>query len=117
MKGLIIKPYWGEKILKGEKFWEIRSRGTAHRGHTEIIYSGSGHRYGSANLVSCEPLTREVFDRNIDMHLIYPHLFDITKYKNIYAWSFTEPKFHEQPIPYEHPQGAVIWVNIREENK
>ena len=33
-------------------------------------------------------------------------------YKNTYAWIISNAKKYEKPIPYKHPMGAVIWVNI-----
>ena len=112
MKGLIIKPYWGNKILKGEKIWEIRGTNTKHRGHTEIIYSGSGHVYGGANLVDSFKISRAIFETSRDKHQIEPWRFDLGRYKEIFAWVFEDAQLYRSPIPYTHPQGAVIWVNL-----
>jgi hypothetical protein len=27
-------------------------------------------------------------------------------------WQLSNVKKYEKPIPYKHPQGAVIWVNL-----
>lgn len=35
-------------------------------------------------------------------------------YKRTYAWVFDKPKIYNEPIPYKHPMGAVIWVNLSE---
>ncbi len=29
-----------------------------------------------------------------------------------YAWVMRAAKRLKQPVPYEHPQGAVIWVSL-----
>ncbi|MNW46847.1 ASCH domain protein [compost metagenome] len=112
MKGLIIKPYWADLILSGQKTWEIRGQNTNHRGHTEIIYSGTGHIYGSAELVESFRISEAMFEASRDEHQIEPWKFDISRYKEIYAWAFENPSFHDEPIPYKHPQGVVIWVNL-----
>jgi len=36
------------------------------------------------------------------------------KYKNPHAWVVAEQIRYKEPIPYVHPQGAVIWVNIND---
>lgn len=115
MKGLIIKPYWGNKILCGEKKWEIRGQNTKHRGNTEIIYSGSGHRFGSATLVDSIPITKTMFESSFDKHQIETWIFNVNHYKHLFAWVFESPQFHSVPMPYKHPQGAVIWVNLVED--
>ena len=33
-------------------------------------------------------------------------------YAKTSAWVLAKPKRYARPKPYEHPQGAVIWVNI-----
>jgi hypothetical protein len=55
MKGLIIKSPWIDKILAGEKTWEIRGSNTKIRGKISLIKSGSGMILGKADLVDCVP--------------------------------------------------------------
>jgi hypothetical protein len=52
-RGLIIMEPWAERILIGKKTWEIRGSKTHIRGKIDIIQSGTGHDYGTANLVDC----------------------------------------------------------------
>jgi hypothetical protein len=33
-------------------------------------------------------------------------------YKQPHAWELRDAVLFSQPIPYIHPQGAVIWVNL-----
>lgn len=108
MKGLIIKKHWGEKILKGEKLWEIRGSNTSYRGETQIIFSGTNLIYGTANLVDTKRMS------TLDLHFYFPkHLVtDEVSYLKPWAWIFEDAKFFDKPIPYTHPQGAVIWVNL-----
>ncbi|WP_245604640.1 hypothetical protein [Paucisalibacillus globulus] len=35
-------------------------------------------------------------------------------YKKTYAWVLANPRMYQEPIPYNHPMGAVIWVNLPE---
>jgi hypothetical protein len=112
MKGLIIRDPWIDLILDGLKTWEIRGNDTKHRGHTELIKSGTGMIHGSANLVSTKELSLINLYRNSDKHGIQD--CSVVKYTNIWAWIFENPVLYSEPIPYKHPQGAVIWVNLEE---
>lgn len=111
MDGLIIKTKWADLILTGQKTWEIRGSRTNKRGTIGIIKSGSGLIYGTVNLVGYLPLTMHAWDSNKDKHLV-PYA-DIN-YKTPYAWVLQNPIVYPEPIPYNHPQGAVIWVKLPE---
>lgn len=110
MKGLIIKSPWIDKILRGDKTWEIRGSNTSHRGKIGLIQSGTGLVIGTAELIATHRLAK------LDMYLHYekhqiPNYDEIT-YKHIWAWELTKPTRYMQPVEYKHPQGAVIWVNL-----
>ncbi|MNB81424.1 ASCH domain protein [compost metagenome] len=109
MKGLIIKPKWADLILSGVKTWEIRGSRTQQRGTIGIIKSRSGKVYGQVDLVECIPLTMYAWAENKDKHHV--EYADIDYYTP-YAWVLTNPIIYPEPIPYRHPQGAVIWVNL-----
>jgi hypothetical protein len=108
MKGLIIKDPWIDLILDGLKPWEIRGSNTSHRGHTELIKSTTGLRYGKGDLIGTKQLSP------LDMHYYFDkhHVTDEVSYPKIWAWIFENVLWHPEPIPYKHPQGAVIWVNL-----
>lgn len=110
MKGLVIKSPWIDLILNGQKTWEIRSRKTNVRGRIAIIQSGTGLVYGEAVLTDCIELTREMLERNVDRHKIDD--LSIVTYEHPCAWVVKDAQRYEKPVPYKHPQGAVVWVNI-----
>jgi hypothetical protein len=33
-------------------------------------------------------------------------------YRNTYAWVMDKAQQLPKPVPYHHPSGAVIWVNL-----
>jgi hypothetical protein len=114
MKGLIIKDPWITHILNGDKSWEIRGSRTKIRGKIGLIKSGTGHIYGTANLVDCQgPFTDLEFKQNRDKHLV-SDLGQVARYKKVYAWVLKDVQKLPEPIPYNHPRGAIIWVNIPE---
>lgn len=114
MKGLIIKSPWIEKILNGYKIWEVRGSSTNIRGKVSLIKSGTGTVLGTAHLVDCIPLTRALYETSFAEHHI-PSVYNSLPYRKPHAWVFEEAEWYENSIPYNHPQGAVIWVNLKEE--
>lgn len=112
MKGLIIKSPWIEKILNGQKTWEIRGSHTHIRGKVALIKSGTGLVYGTVDLVDSLLLERNLAKSMQEKHCISEEVFEKVSYKKVYAWVLENPVLFETPIPYKHPQGAVIWVNL-----
>lgn len=114
MYGLIIKKKWLEKILSGEKTLEIRGSKTAHIGERiALIESGSSQIKGFCVIRSVIALTEEKWETERDRHCVELSFEDLSKrYKKAYAWELTDVIACKQPVPYKHPQGAVIWVNL-----
>lgn len=110
-RAFIAKEHWGNLILDRKKLWEIRGTGTTVRGRVGVIFSGSGMIYGSVEIVSSSALMREDFERHNGLHRIQC-CFEELPYKNPHIWYLKEAIRFKEPIPYRHPQGAVIWVNL-----
>jgi hypothetical protein len=108
-KLLIIKKYWLDKIFDEGKVWEMRSTRTKITGVIGLVESGTGLIVGEVNLIGCS-------ERPVSKHkdLIKYHKVEdlelLDKWK--WAWLLNGAKRYEEPIPYEHPQGAVIWVDL-----
>lgn len=113
LKGLVIKPHWADLILDGTKTWEIRGSATKHRGPIYIIKSGTGKIYGAADLVDCIPLhgpnDHELIINSRDKHHVP---LGAVPYRKPWAWVIENAERFKEPFEYDHPQGAVIWVNI-----
>lgn len=114
MDALIVKPKWGELILKGFKEWEIRGSNTSHRGRHYLIYSGTNMVYGEFDITDSVPLTEQDFNDNTEKHRLPIECLwrsDLLKrYRKPHRWSISNPKLYDAPIHYIHPQGAVIWI-------
>jgi len=111
MKGLIIKKHWLDLVLSGQKPWEIRGSKTSVHGTICLIESGSGLIKGTVEVNSCiKPLSVETLKQTRYLHCIDD--LSIIKYKTPYAWQMNFPVRFDNPIPYKHPRGAVIWVNL-----
>jgi len=111
MKALVIKQPWIDLILDGKKTWEMRARKTKIRGRIGLIEQGTGLIVGHAEIVCCLKVNPNAqysdYLRNHcirDMNLIAKYPF---------AWVLQGATRYEEPIPYIHPRGAVVWVNIQ----
>jgi hypothetical protein len=112
MKGLIVKSPWIELILEGKKTWKIRGSNTKIRGPIALIKSGSGMVYGEVNLNDSKELTLKDYQVSNEFHRVQSESSQALPYKKTYAWVLENPRIYEKPIPYKHPMGAIIWVNL-----
>jgi hypothetical protein len=55
-------------------------------------------------------LTKEQLLKNKVKHKVKS--IDAISYKNIFAWIIKDSKRYSNPIPYKHPNGAIIWVKV-----
>lgn len=111
MNGLIIKEPWIDLIFEGEKTWEIRGTNTLIRGTIALIKSGTGCVFGTAELTSTKRLTINEFCASENKHRIKNLALP---YSKTYAWILENPLRFEDPIPYNQPMGAVIWVKLND---
>jgi hypothetical protein len=116
MDGLIIKSPYIEMILEGKKTWEIRGNKTTKRGKIALIKSGSKTVVGYCHLVDVVgPLTVAEYCSAEKLHR--GDCRDARRYglyyNKTYAWVLTDIKKLKKPIPYTHPNGAVIWVKLK----
>jgi predicted transcriptional regulator len=109
MTALLVKEPWATMIVNGDKTIEIRTRRTK-KINQEIFIAKSGSKtlIGKVTIVKCAPLTPELFDSLSEQH----KAGDIYPGKKIYGWFLSNPIKFDEPIPYTHPHGAQMWVNI-----
>jgi len=114
LHGLLIRKPHLDRILAGEKRWEIRGSATSRRGLIALIQSGSGTVVGTCELVDCVgPLTLEQLNANSalaglgQVHRLF--------YRRTFAWVLRHARRLAEPVPYVHPTGAVIWVRLAPE--
>jgi hypothetical protein len=120
-RGLLIRDPYISDILQGRKRWELRSFATRIRGPIGLIKSTSGHVFGECVLRECiGPLDLDVLLHSSE---IGPHdMGEIQRvgalpYANdghscTYAWVLEDVRLYPEPIPYRHPSGAVIFVDL-----
>ncbi|MDT3766147.1 ASCH domain-containing protein [Priestia filamentosa] len=114
MKGLLIKSPWIELIFQGKKTWEIRGSNTSIRGKIALIKSGTSHILGTVDVVDSKRLTLDKYEKSEQFHCISGNNKFQAPYKRIHAWVLENPQRFKEPVPYQHPQGAVIWVNLKD---
>lgn len=109
-KALIIRQPHVDNILDDLKSWEMRGNKTSVRGRIGIIEAGSGMIMGEVDLVdSLDPITPKEIQGTYDKHCVMD-MEKLIKWR--FPWVLENPVRYEKPVPYHHPQGAVIWVNL-----
>ncbi len=111
--GLIIRQPWLDRILEGQKTWEIRGTNTQIRGPIALIQSGLGRIVGLVHLVDVQRLSAEAFHAGVAHHTITDWAQHSLPYPTCYAWVLAHPIRLPQSIAYTHPRGAVRWVRFR----
>ena len=113
-KGLIIADPWIGYILNGTKTWEMRSSQASHRGWFGLIRKGTGAVYGVARLIDVgAPLSPDEMEASFDRHRIPERMIrsgEVAKW-NI-PWKLTDIRKLKTPVPYQHRNGAVTWVEL-----
>ena len=108
---LVVKKQWLDKILSGEKDWEIRSSNTSRRGWIHFAESRAGGKLlGRAQLVDSFELTKTEFTAQKIHHCVH-HLSEVP-YKRMFAWVLENAERFDKPFEYVHTPGAVIWVRV-----
>jgi hypothetical protein len=112
VKGLIIDEPWISLILAGEKTWEMRTRNIGVRGRIALIRKGSKAVAGVADLVDTVPqLSIDQVGGSTKRHCVpaaeIDADFQVGDRMGAGACSTAW-----RAVPYDHPAGAVIWVNL-----
>lgn len=115
-RGLLLRQPFADWIVAGRKTWEIRGSATKVRGRIAVIASGTGTVVGTCELcdvvgpLKLKDLRANAPKLNRRADQISGPLYygDRT-----HAWVLRGAKRLAKPVPYDHPQGAVIWVSLR----
>ena len=112
-QGLVIDEPWIGLILAGHKTWEMRSRATNKRGPIALIRKGSGQVVGTAILIdSLPPLEEADMAAAFDNHRIPQAMVRQDGYNWLTPWVLDRVRPLSRPVSYQHPSGAVTWVNL-----
>lgn len=109
-RALIIDSPHIDRILLGQKIWEMRSTPTKIRGRIGLIKKGTGLIVGSADLYDVGNALNEFTALLTAEYHMVADLNKIKKWK--FPWMLKDVVKFKKPIPYRHPKGAVIWVKI-----
>jgi hypothetical protein len=113
MRALLIRHPHIDKILAGEKTWEIRGSCTLVREQIALVASGSGTVIGVCDLVDCVgPLNQSQFSKNAKKAGMRPSEAMLGYYRRTYAWVVEHAQELRKPVSYKHPSGAIIWVRL-----
>lgn len=110
-RALIVRKPWIDLILSGDKCWEMRSKPTKIRGRIGLIEQGTGLIIGECDLDHSQILPLDKLE--LEAYRCFHQVDDLSLLdKWRFPWELKNVKRYEQPIPYQHPKGAVIWVNL-----
>jgi hypothetical protein len=116
-RGLVIDSHWVSLILAGTKTWEMRSQPTNLRGTISLIRKGTGRIWGVVDLVDCgSPLSDEEMLASIERHQVPESMIrsgEIASWR--IPWVLENAISFADPVPYEHPNGAVKWVQLSDQ--
>jgi ASCH domain-containing protein len=113
--GLVVRSPWVEKILSGEKTWEIRSKPNSTTGRIALC-KGGGPIVGTCIIGRSIPLSREEFRKNFDKHRVSEQqLVEFYGDRQVYAWPVSDARPLSEPIRYKHPGGGS-WVTLSPQN-
>merc|ERR1712146_119406 len=97
-------------ILSGKKTWEIRGTTTKVRQVVRLAQSGSGMLVGEARAMDCLRLDPASLHLHAEKHCIKD--LSIVTYRKVFAWVLQDATRYDQPKPYKHPQGVIMWVRL-----
>ena len=111
---LVIAEPWAKMLVDGAKTWELRTTSTNVRGRIGIAKKGTGTIIGTVELVDVHgPFSRAEIAPYEHLHRVpAPSASTSSGPKGLYAWEVEEAVRFDPPVPYTHPQGAVIWVRL-----
>lgn len=116
-KGLVIADPWIGYILDGTKTWEMRSNETSVRGPFALIRKGTGAVWGVATLANIgRRISPQEMIETAHLHRVPAEMIrsgEVAKW-NV-PWVLSDVRRLETPVPYNHPSGAVTWVNLNHE--
>jgi hypothetical protein len=115
LKALIIDEPWIGQILAGSKTWEMRKTGCNHRGPVALIRKGSGQVIGTAEIVdSLAPIATSAEYAQAELKHGIPPARQARAFSDGWRtpWVLAKARALTRPVPYSHPSGAVIWVNL-----
>jgi len=109
---LVVKDEPLERILSGQKTWEMRTTHTRKRETVALAKKGTGQIFGLADIIdSCGPLSDATMNSTVAMHGIDPSrlmVAETAKYR--YAWVLANVRRLPDPIPYSHTKGAQSFI-------
>ncbi len=111
---LLVGKMWAEKLLRGTKTWEIRSKNVLKRGRVGIMAPKTGVVLGDVAVVDCIKIQKNEFDQHFHKHRV-PSLGALYPEQDyVYAWVVEEPRLYHTPVPVTMKAGQVIWVKVND---
>ena len=109
---LLFKRKWKNKILNGEKVWEIR--GTPSKFPKRVLIAVKDKIYGEFELYDCVKTSISELREHRDKHCIKNIRKNVT-YDQPYIWKIRNVISYEKKVRFKRKKGQQCWCSITEE--
>lgn len=135
---LVIKKRQSNKILDGNKTWELRGKRICKRGRVLIAEAGArGLLVGEVRVLRCvlvgvrvrlcsrrgevsymyrapalQPELLFTLPLNFGRHCLTEAELGVIRYPHVYAWCLESPVRYPQPVRFAHIRGCAQWVPV-----
>lgn len=115
MDGLIIKPYWLERIRYHGKTIEVRGTTTKKIGEKIYLIESKGKVVATAVISKVIFFNKQTWYYTKPLHQVeMSYISLLERYISPHGWCLEDVEFIE-PFDYEKHRGAVTWVkNVKE---
>ena len=123
IEGLAIREPWIGLLLSGRKTWEMRARPESYRGWIGLIRSKSDRVKTSSLKTGCvsgiarlddvgDRLSPDEMVETFDKHRVPEEMIRGEDFKWFTPWKLTDIRKLREPVPYDHPNGAVLLFDL-----
>ena len=108
---LVVKDPWLDKILNGQKTWEVRGTNTTKRGVVHLALSGAhGRIVGRCHITDSFPVKKRALQKHFTKHRIKD--LSVVAYRNPHAWVLSKSLRYSKPFVYTHKQVTIVWETL-----
>ena len=109
MNGFIVKQPYANMIINEEKTWELRNRiPPRHHINKNIFLLSKGYILGIIRILDYKKISIDELKNTNHLHGSGIYWSELTP--DTYAWIIHVVEKYENPVKYNHPNGAQIWV-------
>ena len=111
---LLVKAPYAQEIVKGSKVWELRSTNSHYRERIGIALAHTQTVIGEVNLIDVIQLDADSVKANFSKHRVPAEVLKdfVPSGRRVFAWVMANASEYAVAKPYQHPLGAIGWVDV-----